>query len=153
MTFCYFDAFLGNFIENFSFYKKNDYFRKEHWNTLRIFSYHVWKEANPEENLDLFKQHFFNKSVKADKYLKKTVFLLKLSHIFLNYFFRLFWSIWGGIYRELSNYYKSYYRRNEHWNNQPIFFSLNVWKGANPEENLDLFKQLFLNKPVIEDKY
>ena len=26
-------------------------------------------------------------------------------------------------------------------------------KVANPEENLDLFKQLFLNKPVIEDKY
>ena len=26
-------------------------------------------------------------------------------------------------------------------------------KGANPEEYLDLFKQLFLNKPLIGDKY
>ena len=33
------------------------------------------------------------------------------------------------------------------------FFSYHVWKGENLEENLDLFKQLFLNKPMIEDKY
>ena len=34
-----------------------------------------------------------------------------------------------------------------------IFFFLTNLKGENAEENLDLFKQLFLNKPVIEDKY
>ena len=33
------------------------------------------------------------------------------------------------------------------------FVFLKCLKRANLEENLDLFKQLFLNKPVIEDKY
>ena len=34
-----------------------------------------------------------------------------------------------------------------------VCFSHNVWKVANPEENLDLFKQLFLIKSVKADKY
>ena len=33
------------------------------------------------------------------------------------------------------------------------FVFLTNFERTNPEENLDLFKQLFLNKPVIEDKY
>ena len=33
-----------------------------------------------------------------------------------------------------------------------VFF-LPCLNGENPEENLDLFKELFLNKPVIEDEY
>ena len=33
------------------------------------------------------------------------------------------------------------------------FFFLPCLKVANPEENLDLFKQLFLIKPVKGDKY
>ena len=43
--------------------------KKEHWNTEKVcFYYHVWNGANPEENLNLFKQLFFNKPVKGDKY-------------------------------------------------------------------------------------
>ena len=34
-----------------------------------------------------------------------------------------------------------------------IFFSYHVWQGANPLENLDLFKQMFLIKPVKGVKY
>ena len=34
-----------------------------------------------------------------------------------------------------------------------FFFSLHVWKGENSDENLDLFKQLFLIKPVKGEKY
>ena len=49
--------------------------------------------------------------------------------------------------------HKSDYFRNEHLNTQPICLSFHVWKGANPLKNLILFKQLFLNKPVMEDKY
>ena len=45
------------------------------------------------------------------------------------------------------------YHRNEHRNTQKVCFSYHVWKEANPEENLDLFKQLFLIKPVKGDKY
>ena len=33
---------------------------------------------------------------------------------------------------------KSDYLRKEHRNTQNICFSQQVWKGANPEENLDL---------------
>ena len=33
---------------------------------------------------------------------------------------------------------KSDYLRKEHWNTQKFFFSQQVWKGENPEENLDL---------------
>ena len=40
------------------------------------------------------------------------------------------------------------YLRKEHWNTQKVCFSKHVWKGTNPEENLDLFKQLFLIKLV-----
>ena len=51
------------------FIKKSDYLRNEHWYTQKIcFSYHVWKNANPEENLGLFKQLFLIKPVKGDKY-------------------------------------------------------------------------------------
>ena len=33
-----------------------------------FFPYHVWKAANPEENLDLIKQLFLIKQVKGDEY-------------------------------------------------------------------------------------
>ena len=33
------------------------------------------------------------------------------------------------------------------------FVFLTMFERANPEENLDLFKQLFLIKPVNGDKY
>ena len=54
-----------------------------------LFSYHVWKGENPEENLDLFKQFYFIKHVKRIN-IKKTVFLHKVSHILLNYAFCCF---------------------------------------------------------------
>ena len=68
MPFCGSDAFWGNSEWNFLFRHKSDDLRNEHGNTQKVnFSYHVWKGANPEENLDLFKQ-ILNKSVKGDKY-------------------------------------------------------------------------------------
>ena len=60
--------FRGNSQRTFLFSQKSDYLRNEHWNTQKVcFSYHVWKVANPVENLDLFKQLFFIKPVKRDK--------------------------------------------------------------------------------------
>ena len=102
MLFCCFEAFSGKFTENISFYSKYDYLRKEHRKTQKVcFSLRVWKGANPEENLDLFKQLFLIKPLKGGQILTKTVFLLKVSHIQLNYAFLLFWSILGEIHREL----------------------------------------------------
>ena len=60
--------FWRNSERNFLFRHKSDYLRNKHWKTQKVcFSYHVWKGANPEENLDLFKQMFLIKSVKVDK--------------------------------------------------------------------------------------
>ena len=56
-------------------------------------------KVNPEENLDLFKQLFLIKPVKGDN-IKKNKFLLKASHLELNYTFLLFWCILGEIQRE-----------------------------------------------------
>ena len=66
-----------------------------------VFSLPCLKRANPEENLDLFKQMFLIKSVKRGQILTKTVLLHKASQILLNYGFLLFWSIFGEIHREL----------------------------------------------------
>ena len=103
------------------------------------------------ENLDTFKLLFFIKPLKGD-ILTTIVFPLKVSHTLLNYAFLLFWSILGEIHRELFFLVqKSDYLREEHWNIQNFVFPYHVWKGANPEENLDLFKQLFFIKPVKGD--
>ena len=58
------------------------------------------KRVNTEENLDLFKQLFLIKPIKGDK-KKKKKFLLKVSHILLNYAFLLFLSTFEEIHREL----------------------------------------------------
>ena len=45
------------------------------------------------------------------------------------------------------------YLKKEHRNTHKVCFAKQVCKGTNPVENLDLFKQLFLIKPVKVDKY
>ena len=55
-----------------------------------------------------------------------------------------FWKFTENIY-----FYSKYdYLRKEHRKTKKICFSLRVWKGAHPEEILDLFKHLFLIKPL-----
>ena len=116
--------FGGNSQRTSRFSQKSDYLRKEHWNTQKVcFSEHVWKGANSEENMDLFKQLFLIKPVKGDKYLQKPVFLLKVSHIQLNYAFLLFWSIFVEIQRTSLFYQKSGYLRKVNWNTQKVCFS------------------------------
>ena len=71
----------------------------------------------------------------------------------LNYAFLLFWSISGEIHREpffLEIKVTISETSTEKLGN---FFFYQFWKGENPEENLDLLKQLFLIKPVKADKY
>ena len=66
MPFCCFEAFWWKFIENFIFRHKTDYLKNEHRNTQKKFLT-IFKGANPEEYLDLFKL-FLIKPVKWDKY-------------------------------------------------------------------------------------
>ena len=102
--------------------------------------------------MDFFKQLFSIKQVKGDKYYQKLLspksepYPAKLClSVFLN--------IFGAIQRELlfldikmtiSERITKILRN--------LFFKTCL-KGENPEENLDLFKQIFLIKPVKGDKY
>ena len=70
--------------------------------------------------------------------LTKTVILLKMCHIQLNYAFLLFWSVFGEIHWRLLFLVKKVTSQEEALNILETFFSQQVWKGANPEENLDL---------------
>ena len=84
--------------------------------------------------------------------LTKTVFLLKVSHILLNYSFLYFWSILGEIHRELF-LLDIKVTILETWTEKlSKFVFITILKGSNPEENLDLFKQLFLIKTVKGNK-
>ena len=107
MLFCCFEAFSGKFTENFFLVQKVTISEKS-TEILGKFVFQVWKGENPEENLDLFKQLFLIKQVKCGKYQQKLVFLLKVSHIQLNYAFLLFWSIWEKFTENFSFYSKKW---------------------------------------------
>ena len=102
MPFSCFEAFLGKFIENFFFVKKVTISKKEPCNTQKVcFSYHFWNRANPEENLDLFKQLFLIKPVKWLN-INKNFFFPKVSHPHTDKLdFVWFRSIFLEIHREL----------------------------------------------------
>ena len=90
--------------------------------------------------------NFFDQSSKRGQILTITVIFCKLSQIQVNYTFVLFWS-------SLGKFQKIEYLRKKLRNTQKVCFSQQVWKVANQEENLDLFKQLFLVEPVKGDTY
>ena len=73
-----------------------------------------------------------------------------MSHILLNYAFLLFWSNFGEIHRELFFLYIKVTISEKCTKIVWKFVFLPCLKGANPEKNLDLFKQLFLIKPLIK---
>ena len=59
----------------------------------------------------------------------------------------------GGNSQKTSLFSQNWLSQKQTLKYSQICFSHHVWKGANPEENLDLFNQLFLIKPVKGDKY
>ena len=153
MIFSCFEAFSGKFIENFSFYSKKLLSQKRAQKYLEsLFFLTTLKGTNTEENLDLFNQMLLIKPVKWGEY-KQTFFLLKVSHIQLNYAFLLFCSILGKIHREHVFLVQKKLSQKVAEKLSEICFSQQFWKGTNPEENLNLFKQLFLIKPVKWGKY
>ena len=108
--------------------------------------------ANYEENLDLFKQLFLNKTSKVDKYYQK-LFFLKVSQILLNYAFLLLWRILRVIHRELFFLVNKVTISETSTEILRNLFFLPCLKRANSEENLDLFKQVFFKKKLKGDKY
>ena len=61
-----------------------------------------------------------------------------MSHKQLNYAFLWFWSILGEIPWKILFLVKMWLSQKEAQKYLEIFFSQQVWKGTNPEENLDL---------------
>ena len=92
----------------------------------------------------------FDQTSKRGHILTKTVFHPKVSQ-HLNYVFLLFCSILGEIHRDLFFLVKKVTKRALKYS-VSLFF-LPCLKKANPAVNLDLFKQLFLIKPVKGDTY
>ena len=79
--------------------------------------------------------------------LTKTVFYPKSNHILLNYAFLLFWSIFGEIHRKLFflDIKVTISETSTEILRKYVFLTM-FEKEKNPEENLDLFKQFFLDK-------
>ena len=78
MLFCCLKHFLAISLKASLFSPKSDYLRKKLKNTQKVFfSQQVSKRANPEENLNLFKQLFLIVPVKGDKYYQKLFFSKK----------------------------------------------------------------------------
>ena len=76
-----------------------------------------------------------------------------MSHILLNYAFLLFWGIFVEIHREVFFFDIKLNISETSTEILRNMFILPSLKGVNTEENLDLFKQLFLDKPMKGDKY
>ena len=84
-----------------------------------------------------------------------------MSYILLNYAFLLLWNIFGEIHSELFFLDKKVIISLDmkliisETSTEILrkFVFLTIFERGKPEENLELFKLLFLIKPVIEDKY
>ena len=76
-----------------------------------------------------------------------------MSHTLLNYAFLLFWSIFGEILWELFFLDINVTIAETSTEKLRNLIFLPCSEGPNSEENLDLFKQLFMIKQVKEDKY
>ena len=68
MPLCCLEVFFGKFIENFPFKIKLTIAEKSTEILSPFFFPTMFKRENHEENLDLFKQFFFNKPVIEDNY-------------------------------------------------------------------------------------
>ena len=134
MLFCCFEAFWGKFTVNFPFYSKK-------WLSLRgvlkhsesLFLLTCLKRVNPEVNLNMFKPYFLIKPVKWG-----------MSHIQQKYVFHFFWRIFWEIYRELLFLVQKWLSQKGALKYSESLFFLTCLKRVNPEENLDMFKQLVL---------
>ena len=76
-----------------------------------------------------------------------------MSHIQLNYACLLFWFNFGESNWKILFLVKKLLSLKGALKYSENLFFLTIWKGANPVENLDLFKQMFLIKRVKGDKY
>ena len=106
-----------------------------------IFSQQVRKVANPEENLDLFKQLFLIKAVKVDK-CNKNCFSPQ-NEPQLNYAFVFFVAFLGKIYWKLLFLVKKVTISERSSEKRLKFVFSTSLKSGNPEEKLDYLNNFF----------
>ena len=149
-AFLLFWSILGEIHRKNLFLVKKVTFSERSIEKLRnLFNLIFLKRVNPEENMDLFKQLFLIKPVKGDNIKKKVFFSPQSEPPRAKLCFSVVLKHFGRNSERSSLFSQNRgYLRKEHWNTQKFCFSKHVWKGTNPEENLDLFKQLFLIKVV-----
>ena len=153
MSFCYFQAFLGEIHRELLFLDIKESISEKSTKILRKFAFlTMFEKAKFWENLYLFKQLFLIKTLKGDN-IKKTVFLNKVCHILLNYAFLLFWSILVEINREIFFLDIKVTISETRTEILRKLFFLTCLNWGNHEEIWDMFKQLFLIKPLKVDKF
>ena len=100
-----FSVIFENFLEKSQrtslFNQKSDYLRKVLWNTQKVFFLNMFEKGKILRNISICLNNFLEQTSKRGQILTKTVFLHKVSHIQLNYFFLLFCCIFREIQREL----------------------------------------------------
>ena len=92
--------------------------------------------------------NIFGQTCETGQILLKTVFFLKLNQLQLNYAFPVFWSIFAEIAWKLHLWVKKVVSQKDAKITQKVIFSQLVWKGKNPEENLDTMETNFFVKAV-----
>ena len=146
--------FRGNSEKTSLFSPKSDFLRKENRKThkfvfLKIFENRqtlrkIWTCLNNCFWSNQWNGGYINKnsfSPQSKPHTAKLCFSVVLKH------FR------GNSQRTSLFRPKSGYLRKEDRNTHKVCFSWHVWKWENPDENLDVFKELFLIKPLKGDKY
>ena len=120
----------GNSLKTSLFCQKSDFLRKEHWNTQKFFFLNKFEKGQILTKIWICLNNFFYQTSKRWQILIKNVFLLKVSHIQLNYAFLLFWSIFVEIHRELLFLVKKVTSQKEAQNYlESWFFSISLKWG------------------------
>ena len=122
-----FSVIFENFLEKSQrtslFNQKSDYLRKVLWNTQKVFFLNMFEKGKILRNISICLNNFLEQTSKRGQILTKTVFLHKVSHIQLNYFFVILLHFSGNSKRTSLFSQKSDILRNEHWNTQRVCFS------------------------------
>ena len=134
------------------FSQKSDYLRKKLINTQNLFFYN-FEMVKIQRKIWIWCKLLCCSYQKNGTNTNKTVFLLNMSHIELNYSILLFWSIFGEIYWKCLFFYQKLLTKKEAQNFQKLWFAQQFKKEQIQLKIWILYKQLILVKPVKMDKY
>ena len=144
-------------ILNYAFVLVWSIFGEIHWKLLFL----VKKVTLSVRSSEILRKFVFPKSLKRGidqtskrgQILTKSVFLLKVSHIEINYAFVLFWSIFGEIHWKLPFLVKKWLPQWEAQKYSESMFFPTSLKRRKSRRIFGFFKQMLLINPIKGDKY